>query len=78
MTCCNQSCNQGKTCPVRATRDAGACNAEPEDACADDIAAYVVLVILAYTIICGWLGYMWATHGAAIESFLLALAARLS
>ena len=40
--------------------------------------AYVVLMVAVYTVICGWLGYLWGVHGAAIESFLWALAAKLS
>lgn len=79
MTCCNQECTQGHNCPVRATRDAGACTPEPEDQqFKDDMVAFVILMVLAYTVICGWLGYLWGTHGAAIETFLWSLAARLA
>lgn len=85
MNCCEQSgtgmgCNQGRTCPVRATRDAGACTPpEPEDLqLKDDMLAFMAMVIFAYTLICAGLGYLWGAYGQAIESFLWALAARLS
>ena len=72
-------CNQGRACPVRATRDAGACTPEPDDTqSTTDVVVYLALVMMAYTIICGWMGYLWATHGAVIEAFLWALAAKLS
>lgn len=72
-------CSQGLNCPVRATRNAGVCTPEPDDGQAkDDVVAYVVLMVAVYTVICGWLGYLWGVHGAAIESFLWALAAKLS
>jgi len=72
-------CNQGRACPVRAARDSGACTPEPEDQqLKDDMVVFGVLVILAYTLICGALGYLWGIHGAAIEAFLWALAAKLS
>lgn len=74
-----QGCNQGRSCPVRAARDAGACTPEPEDQqLKDDMVAFVVLVLAAYAIICGALGYLWGVYGADIERFLWALAARLS
>ena len=80
MTCCNQSCSQGRTCPVRASRNAGVCHTEPDDIETHthaDVVASVVLVIAAYSVVCGWLGYLWAIHGAAIEAFLWALASKL-
>ena len=82
MNCCEQSgtgagCNQGRNCPVRAARDAGACTPEQDDARANsDVVIYIILALAAYAVICGWLVYLWGTHGAAIESFLWALAAK--
>lgn len=73
-----QGRNQGHTCPVRATRNAGACTPEQEDAqYKDDMVAYIVLLIASYTLVCAFIGYLWGTHGQAIESFLWALAAKL-
>ncbi len=38
-------CNQGRNCPVRATRNAGVCNPEPdEEQTRDDVVAFVVLL----------------------------------
>jgi len=71
-------CNQGKSCPVRAARDAGACTPEQEDAqYKDDMVVYIVLLIACYTLVCAFFGYLWGTHGAAIELFLWALASKL-
>lgn len=70
---------QGHSCPVRATRNAGVCQTEPDDTqAAADVVVYLVLVIAAYSVICGLLGYLWATHSAAIDAFLRSLAAKLS
>lgn len=83
MNCCEQSgtgagCNQGRNCPVRATRNAGVCTPEPDEQHgSDDAVVTVTLIVAAYTVICGWLGYLWGTHGAAIEAFLWALASKL-
>lgn len=83
MNCCEQSgtgagCNQGRNCPVRATRNAGVCSPEQDDQQAsDDVVVYLVLLMAIYTAVCGLVGYLWGTHGAAIESFLWALASKL-
>lgn len=72
-------CNQGKSCPVRAARDAGACMHQTDDADDHtDMVVYIVLVLAAYAIICGWIGYMWALYGAHVERVLWGLAAKLS
>ncbi len=72
-------CDQGRSCPVRATRNTGVCHTEADEAKDNtDVLIYLALVIAAYTIICGWLGYLWGVHGSAIETFLWALAAKLS
>ena len=71
-------CNQGRNCPVRAARNSGVCSPEPEgDQGNSDVVVYLVLLMAMYTAVCGLVGYLWATHGAAIEAFLWALAAKL-
>ena len=81
-SCCNQACSQGRNCPVRATRNAGVCTPEPDEQHdqqgGDDTVITITLIVAAYTVICGWLGYLWGTHGAAIEAFLWALASKLA
>ena len=70
---------QGRNCPVRATRNAGVCSPEPdEEQTRDDVVAFVVLLIAMYTVVCCFVGYLWGTHGKAIEAFLWGLAAKLS
>ena len=72
------ACNQGASCPVQAARDAGACMPEREDAqYKEDMVIFIVLLIACYTLVCAFIGYLWSTHGATIESFLWALAAKL-
>lgn len=71
-------CDQSRTRPVRAARDAGACTPEPDYTQArSDAVVFVVLLIASYTLVCAYFGYLWGTHGAAIQSFLWALAGRL-
>ena len=83
MNCCEQSgtgmgCNQGRNCPVRASRNAGVCSPESDDQQAsDDVVVKLVVLIAAYTAACASVGYLWGTHGADIEAFLWALAAKL-
>jgi len=70
--------NQGQSCPVRVTRNAGVCTPEHDDTQGNsDIVVFVTLLIASYTLVCAVFGYLWGTHGAAIESFLWALAGRL-
>lgn len=87
MICCEHharpnGCNKGRTCPVRATRNAGVCTAEPPARKRNteeiDLAGFVALCIAAYLVICVLLGMLWATHGDAIESILMALLANVS
>ncbi len=71
-------CTQGHNCPVRATRNAGVCPTEQDEAQDNtDLVVYLVLLIACYTLVCAFMGYLWETHGAAIESFLWALASKL-
>ena len=64
---------------MRASRNAGVCSPEQNDQQAsDDVVVYLVLLIAMYTAVCGLVGYLWGTHGADIEAFLWALAAKLS
>lgn len=74
MSCCNQTCNQGRTCPKRAARN--------EDGNPLGIAETVALLALIgaalLAFVFGLGGYIYATYGAQIAGAFWHLAALIS